>query len=70
VDPSGVKPAQRSEACTAEANRRGLHDAALQAFRDHCVASIAPVGTVASQGRVDTPTPARSDLGPQTSRPH
>jgi hypothetical protein len=70
VQPSGVKPAQRSEACTAEANRRGLHDAQLQAFRDHCIAGVAPVGAIGTPAHPDTPTHDRTDLGPVGPQRH
>jgi hypothetical protein len=69
TSPSGTNRMARSDACNAEATRRGLHDSAFQAFRKGCVASAAPVGAIQAPNRTERPAPALPKIESQTNRP-
>jgi hypothetical protein len=69
VKPSGADPTVRSRQCNAEAERRGLKDSGLQAFRKGCLASAAPVRAIETSERPTTPTPAKPKLDALTDAP-
>jgi hypothetical protein len=67
--PSGADRTTRSQACDAEAARRGLHDSEYQAFRKGCLATAAPVSAVESAEKTTTPTAAKPKLESLTNTP-
>jgi hypothetical protein len=67
--PSGAEKSTRAQQCEAQAATRGLHDSALQAFRQACLASAAPVGAVGSTQHQPTPTAAKPKLDALTDAP-
>jgi hypothetical protein len=67
--PSGADRASRAQQCDAQAARQGLRDAALQAFRQSCLASAAPVDAVGYAQREPTPTPAKPNYDALTDAP-
>lgn len=69
VAPTGSSPAERSDQCSAEADRRGLTSGERDNFRRGCLASAAPVGNIGVAGQATVPTPEKSELGGLTAAP-
>jgi len=67
--PSGAERATRARQCDDQAGREGLQGNALQAFRQSCIASAAPVGAVGSMNIQPAPTPAKPKLDALTDTP-
>lgn len=61
--PSGADRNVRSRQCSAEADRRGLHDSLRAAFRLKCLATAAPVRNVGTQAHDTAPTAVKPQLG-------
>ncbi len=61
--PSGESPANRSNRCAAEADRRGLKDSLRQAFQHSCLAEAAPVTTTGTRHIPPSKRAAKPDLG-------